>query len=563
MPLVIVHFFRSRVFFLENVKLGMGNSLVSAIKVIGRQSDTVGTEYAKTDLCTVAGSGTAYTAPVAGMLLPPDYEFSTKTEGLCSYADKSLPRKMVNADGCGTAESGIGCAIVGANPYYRRVTYGGDKVNCCLNQPKDGLCADGKTCSPTYNDGPRAPACSETFKTYCAEGNRVFGESKCAEWVEASRKSPSGDASFGIVKTFCDKNPLDPNCRIWATSSVDALKAHQLAVENGSSIPDALKTYPGWMDLCNDPSREYSGHCNTGAMTYCKGVADGTIKFEHEERTGRGGGAVKIVQDTALAEKAKSFCGCINSPAAKYNPECIDKSCTLGGYKLTKEQPVCNITSCDVIYQIQGVGKNVEFNDNTILQRCGDAQTIEQKSADMQLATIDAINKAKLAEKSAQTAEEKQSIADQLKAVALKARADADALKVLADENNTAEALTAAEKALDSATQAETEATNAQTVADQAKLDAEDAQKRAEEAEARKVAIEKEEEAKSGESTSGGTDTTTTTTTDDVSSDSTTTTDGTSGTTEKSNTTLYYAIGGGAIVIMVVAVIAYFVFRKK
>jgi len=72
------------------------------------------------------------------------------------------------------------------------------------------------------------------------------------------------------------------------------------------------------------------------------------------------------------AGKDTDICSCINSPATKYNPVCIDSKCTRTGYATAPmmQQPCPSVVDCGVYYDIKGTGGNIDFTDATVAQRC-------------------------------------------------------------------------------------------------------------------------------------------------------------------------------------------------
>jgi len=77
------------------------------------------------------------------------------------------------------------------------------------------------------------------------------------------------------------------------------------------------------------------------------------------------------------ANKDSSICSCLNSPATKYNPVCIDSKCVRNGYQtssmLTQKCPA--ITDCSIYYDIKDTGKSISFKDASIEQRCGNSNS--------------------------------------------------------------------------------------------------------------------------------------------------------------------------------------------
>lgn len=69
----------------------------------------------------------------------------------------------------------------------------------------------------------------------------------------------------------------------------------------------------------------------------------------------------------------KDICNCINSPANKYNPRCIDSNCIRTGYMTSNMlQGTCpDVIDCSVYNNIKNSGGTVEMPEPHIEQRCG------------------------------------------------------------------------------------------------------------------------------------------------------------------------------------------------
>lgn len=82
--------------------------------------------------------------------------------------------------------------------------------------------------------------------------------------------------------------------------------------------------------------------------------------------------------------KDKDACACLNSPALKYNPLCIDGRCASIGYatKTMLDKPCPSTVDCSVYYDIKNVGQKVNFTDATINQRCSASTTNDSESSD-------------------------------------------------------------------------------------------------------------------------------------------------------------------------------------
>lgn len=542
--------------------------MIDAKKHVGSQAEGIGAEYVKTDLCSPAGLGNHYVLQYAADWLPPDYTFANRLQGSCAYKVGGIPRRM-----------SVG-GVAGSHPIYTRKTFGGDYhygfltdppdsikdtsvaanrealkkyllpdnlkstpgAYCCLKQPQGGLCPDGTTCDPKYNSGPQAEGCVETFKTYCSEGDRVFADGRCKQWSLAF-PTPAFDA----VRTYCNNNPLDPNCRVWAESGdPKALAAHKLAVRAKSAEAGAIEKDPRWLEQCR--AKGYRGLCNTGAISYCEKLKRGELSFLKPAtavppKKSAGARYESMVEDVAAREKATKFCACINSAAGRFNTECVDADCADWGYKTTEEVPQCNITSCDIVFNIDKTGGDVRLLNNDFIQNCMTAQEKKaeadrKKQEDIDRAAEDAANDAdKLdaaADDAAKKAADAQALADKLAVDAEMARDKAAETK---DPDDIADAEAIAKHAADAA-----------EVAKKLKEDAEEAEDAADDA--GKRADLAAENAAAAKPTLPGLQPT-----DDDADE-----EGTSSSTD--DKTIYYVLGGGAIFLLAAGILGYFLSRR-
>jgi hypothetical protein len=307
--------------------------------------------------------------------------------------------------------------------------------------------------------------------------------------------------------------------------SPEALSEHRLMVQNATSEPDALLMNPDWLPLCSN--KNYRGWCNEGAVSYCKGVKDGTITFV----------------DEIEKENADKFCSCINSPALQvpgktYDPECVDaKGCGLYGYKTTQEAKPCSIISCDVVYDIEGVGGDIKMFNADIVQRCGEEKS-EKDAADELARQED--EKARLAAEEAAAANQlKQTATEEAEAAAADAedaQKAADEAAAKAKETGTAEDIAAAAAAQKAANEAKAVADGATAAIATADKIVEKKEAEAEIAAAAASASAKEPEEDASWASSS---------------------------TSSSNTSIYIGVGVGAVVLLTVGVVSYFIFRRK
>lgn len=239
----------------------------------------------------------------------------------------------------------FGAGFIGG---YKRIGYNADPASCCLSGSKS---TGTMTCSPIYWDGAKAQGCSLYFNNYCKDQNRIFDNVPCQQWA---------DYNPNLAKTIkydvCSKYPFSNDCIEW--SEADGNDSHK-AIVGSYCNAGRLGSDP----MCRTFCQMYPGSCNNAAISYCK---------------------------TANADA--DFCSCINFPLKKYNAECIDNKCAQLGYKTTMSRPTCNITSCDVYYDLKDIGSSVEFVDNTTEIRCGGSESaIEPKASPLPLYIISSI----------------------------------------------------------------------------------------------------------------------------------------------------------------------------
>ena len=336
-----------------------------------KRDDGIGVAIRKTDMCVPWGSGLNHLSTASGKslggILPLEYEWTGCQDGNCKYVSANPPWMHVDP---------VWNSIDGGYPTYRRKEYSGEPYPCCINRPDNGV-YDGKTCDVKYSAGPSAPACVDSFKTFCSGGSKIFSDPLCREF---GTTFPS--QSFELKRATCMANPFSDDCIAWAASDEAALSFNRTAVENNTKDstaftepmklrrgidPTRLSLRTRRLKICSSP--DYRGHCNSAAIPFCKAIADGSLKFETE------------VENT----EAANFCKCINSPVNKvigktYDPECIDAECATLGYKTTKQQAQCNIISCEVVYDISKVGEDVKFLNNDIVMACG--ENVKQEDID-------------------------------------------------------------------------------------------------------------------------------------------------------------------------------------
>lgn len=124
--------------------------------------------------------------------------------------------------------------------------------------------------------------------------------------------------------------------------------------------------------------------CNQNRLLYCNKQQDyGKIDHKCIEFCNNNHGLCDqmMLKYCGLPENKDNIeCACINSPALKYNPVCIDSNCIRGGYttKTMMEKPCPDMVDCGVYYDIKDTHGNIDFADNDIHQRCGNSHEAPQ-----------------------------------------------------------------------------------------------------------------------------------------------------------------------------------------
>lgn len=120
--------------------------------------------------------------------------------------------------------------------------------------------------------------------------------------------------------------------------------------------------------------RDKSGRCYQQRITYCNSLGDridaNCVKFC---KANNGNCDSLMIRYCALQEnKDKPECSCLNSPALKYNPVCVDGKCLRTGYatRTMMDKQCPSVVDCSVYYDVKDAGGTVEFTDNHIEQRC-------------------------------------------------------------------------------------------------------------------------------------------------------------------------------------------------
>lgn len=227
---------------------------------------------------------------------------------------KILPKILAN-------DEQVYLAMTGGN-------YGPTEYGSC---PAGRMC----TCDPRYNAGPGSSGCAGAFKTMCA-GNRIGEIASCKSWA-----SSDPTASFDLMQSYCATHPGSDQCRVWSSTSPTAAAAHRLAVTQYCTPEKLADPASGCRTLCST----YRGGCNDSAVRYCTGTPSPDA----------------------------SFCGCINSPTKSIvgDPECVDKTCFMYGYKTTPAPNPCSVVDCTATVQLQQIGGSVDLRDFAFNQTCG------------------------------------------------------------------------------------------------------------------------------------------------------------------------------------------------
>jgi hypothetical protein len=190
-------------------------------------------------------------------------------------------------------------------------------------------------------------------------------------YTQAACTSPKGTVAFGVnnaicsgsVQSYCksgDPNTWylptlndsvnrafnEPKCASWY-NGLGGVAGELNVKTNVCNGPGAL-TNPQCRDWC----RRHRGACDAASATYCA----------------PGGAGAKT-----------SYCGCINSPVTKYNPECVDTWCIsgsdasgIGGYtpSYLSDRPCPQIVDCSTQLEMTAGGRIIT-GAISIQQNCG------------------------------------------------------------------------------------------------------------------------------------------------------------------------------------------------
>lgn len=322
-------------------------------------NDAIGTVIPMTDACV----GSVYDAQrCATMLLPGsgEYKISDTLGGSCLRSLSMCPYQMYLESGsapgdCAPWNEAGGCSATGQFPQYERYQYRGDVDQCCLAPIGEKYDEEGLTCDPKYRTRESCPECSASYFGHCSKGNNMFTDGRCATWG-----SQNPQDAYTVTRMVCDGDPLNPYCQSWGVANVNGTSLNDWKISARKYITsDRLKTNPEARRHC----KKYRGECDTGAvLNYCQ-IDDPNNPGER-------------IPNPDLDDEGKKFCACANSPLKKYGTqvpvECADANCVQYGYQFSPEAPACNMTICDVYYDIvaDSYGKT-DLTDFVMNQNCG------------------------------------------------------------------------------------------------------------------------------------------------------------------------------------------------
>jgi hypothetical protein len=173
--------------------------------------------------------------------------------------------------------------------------------------------------------------------TYPDLGKIVRGAGEKYGWYNATQSYhlyKDCEQSQWAWDTDCmnpDDNTVVGNCNDHSS------KCYQNRLYQCSTMTDLDKN-------CVDFCSKNHGECDQGMIRYC-------LKPENKDR---------------------AVCKCINSPAKKWNPRCMDTGCILDGYttKSMMEGTCPDVIDCSIYNQINNEGGTMVFSDD-VQQRCG------------------------------------------------------------------------------------------------------------------------------------------------------------------------------------------------
>lgn len=229
-------------------------------------------------------------------------------------------------------------------------------------------CNDGDTTYTHAATQPGKGACQLGKKrAYCMRGkegdnNRWYWAGTDSDFVKNAKVCPRGFRDYtssgckAKIEDYCkkDENLFKAECQQFCANNSEKCVAYK-------------------SDYCNSADRKDDSNCISWCLT--------------EEGQGK---CDKLFAERCSDEendKDNPECNCIFSKIKKYNPYCVDAKCANTGYVTTnmKSQICPNIVDCSVYNEIGEVGRDVQWKDNSIVQKCSsktDTTNVNQQPDD-------------------------------------------------------------------------------------------------------------------------------------------------------------------------------------
>ncbi|QKF94719.1 putative myristylated protein [Fadolivirus algeromassiliense] len=360
--------------------------------------------------------------------IPQNGEYEWGGEGGdCYYDGGAAGNSMTCSAGCSSAGH---CAIIGSKGKYKRISYNADQVDCCLGKYDDKGMIGAVTCDPAYRN-MNSNECKSMIQSRCSQAGKIFSEDYCTkycndpankEWCDGIKlaycNTPTNflqadcigfcnplSKCSNAVQAFCqkDKNMFtDPKCISYCSSnSVWCDDQKQKFCNNAANINDPVcrewcksnkdKCVNGLQALCSVDDKVFSDElcldycsstngkpwCETRKGQFCNDAKNTPVdKCQTWCRENMGKCDDGMAQYCNGAGKGKDICKCLNSPAAKYNPLCIDAECSTKGYAnnsmIVGRGSGCQIVDCSQYLDLKDVvaGGQVKL-DTKFEQQCG------------------------------------------------------------------------------------------------------------------------------------------------------------------------------------------------
>lgn len=359
------------------------------------------------DGCGPAGTVQNYLSK----FMPQNGEYAWAGEGeTCFYDSAEVGSTMPCNAGCSKDRPGH-CAIVGRRGKFKRIKYGADPTDCCLKKATPQGLIGTQTCDPKYRN-PSSPDCQNIIQDSCTQDDNIFNQRYCQSYCN---NTGNLDWCNNVKSTYCNNKPNVNNayCKPWCKDNIDKCSSgiQNYCLDGDKVFNDDLcnsycSTINGgsWCDntkstFCNNPEnisnskcqsycKKFPDKCKTSLHSYCSSgdrafkddlcvnyctgsgkdwcsntkaaycnnpanTSTATCQTWCQENMGKcDDGMTKYCSKEGLG---KPICKCLNSPAAKFNPLCIDAECAKSGYT-TNSMIVGRGNGCKVIDCSQYLG---------------------------------------------------------------------------------------------------------------------------------------------------------------------------------------------------------------